>query len=293
MRLKLAGNHASGPGESPWNVVIGAITVVTAGVAIFVTLFFAFGSSGGSGFHLQPSTSSSEYPTGVKSSTQPSGQAPPGASALAGYTLSYVKVFDGTSLPPGWNVFTGVPRSDPGGKFALNHVVVSGGLLHLITSKDSLFHNRWVTGGLCQCEVARTYGAYFVRSRVTGPGANEVELLWPKTNIWPPEVDFNETGGSIASTSSTVHFNVINTIEQKSVRINMEQWHTWGVIWTPASLSYVVDGQVWGVIKSTDEIPKVPMTLDFEQRVGCGTGRECPSHPVSMLVNWVAEYVEK
>ncbi|HVA71037.1 MAG TPA: glycoside hydrolase family 16 protein [Acidimicrobiales bacterium] len=136
----------------------------------------------------------------------------------------------------------------------------------------------------------RTYSAYFVRSRVTGGGASEVQLLWPQANTWPPEVDFNETGGRINSTSSTVHFGPTNQIDQRELRINMVRWHTWGVIWTPKSIKYVVDGVVWASVTTASEIPNIAMTLRLQQQTWCFQGRLCPTAPVSMLVKWVAEY---
>ena len=279
--------------QSSWNVRIAVITVVTLSMAIFVTVGFALNSSGNSTFQAQPPFAHSEYPVGVKALAAPSGVNPPGPTALAGYNLSYVANFTGTSLPTGWYVFTGIPAGAPGGQFAANHVVVSNGLLQLNTWRDPKFQNRWVTGGLCQCGLSKTYGAYFIRSRVTGPGPNEVELLWPTTNIWPPEIDFNETGGIVNATSSTIHYGPINLIEQRFVSIDMEKWHTWGLVWTPTSITYIVDGQVWGTITAVAEIAAKPMTLDFEQRQLCDSGKQCPSRPTSMLIDWVAEYSAK
>lgn len=233
------------------------------------------------------------YPKGVADSSQPSGEAPPSKSALPGYRLTYVNNFSGDSLPSGWNVFTGIPGGDPGGQFAGDHVVVKSGLLSLNTWKDPAYQDRWVTGGLCQCGRAQTYGAYFVRSRITGSGANQTELLWPLSNAWPPEIDFNENGGRVDSTSSTVHFGTTNRIDQRHLLINMTEWHTWGVIWTPTSITYVVDGYEWSSVSVSPEIPDQPMTLDMEQRQSCDLGRECPTAPESMEVDWVAEYVAK
>lgn len=268
------------------------ITLATAGLALCAVLWFGLASSSAT---FKPSTSKVNilYPVGVADSSEPSGMAPPGPYALPGYNLSYLNDFNGTTLPPGWNVFTGVPGGDPGGRFAASHVVVSGGLLQLNTWQDPAFQNRWITGGLCQCEVAKTYGAYFVRSRLTGPGPNEVELLWPVTNKWPPELDFNETGGPSNSTSATVHYGLTNEIDQRKINIDMTQWHTWGVIWTPTVVKFTVDGQVWGAINLAWEIPSVPMTLDIEQRALCSLNRQCPTAPESMLVDWVAEYHHK
>jgi hypothetical protein len=229
---------------------------------------------------------------GTPDPTEASAYAPPAPTALAGYAETYVTNFAGTSLPAGWDVFTGIPGGDPGGHFGASHVVVANGMLSLNTYRDPAWNNAWVTGGLCQCGVSNKYAAYFVRSRVTGPGPTEVELLWPTGNQWPPEIDFNETGGSITSTTSSVHFGATNTIIPRRVYINMTLWHTWGVIWTPSEVIYTVDGRIWGEFKSAQDISSVPMTLDLEQRQECEENRQCPTSPESMQVNWVAEYTK-
>jgi hypothetical protein len=276
-----------------WNTRIAAITISTACVALLVTAFFAIHSSDNSRFTLT-TTAQAQYPTGVVDSAEASGVAPPGAQALPGYTLSYVTTFPGTSIPPGWSLFKAVPPNDPGGQFAYSHVVVKNGILSLKAYRDPAFHNEWVTGGLCQCGVAKTSGAYFVRSRITGAGPNEAQLLWPLSNKWPPEVDFNENDGRASGTSSTLHWSPINQIDQRFININMTKWHTWGVIWSPTEVIYTVDGQVWGKISNASEITRgVPMTLNFEQIQHCKQNYECPTSPTSMEVNWVAEYSAK
>ena len=234
-----------------------------------------------------PSTS---YPTGIPDATEPSGLAPPGTGALAGYALTYVSDFSGASLPAGWDAYSGVPGSDPGAQFGSAHSVVSGGMLQLNASQDPAYNDEWVTGGVCQCGYSQTYGAYFVRSRVTGPGPTGVELLWPLANTWPPEVDFNETGGGTTSTSATLHFGSTNSQDQQTLTIDMTQWHTWGVIWTPSSITYTVDGRAWATVAVSSEIPNQAMTLDLQQQTWCGSGWACPTSNQSMDVDWVAEY---
>ena len=208
---------------------------------------------------------------------------------MPGYQQSYVNDFAGTSLPSGWGAFSGKPGSDPGAQWATNHVQVSGGLLQLNTSQDSSYNNEWVSGGLCQCGHAQTYGAYFVRSKLTGPGPTQVELLWP-TGSWPPEIDFNETYGATDSSMATVHYDANNDQSQQTVNIDLTQWHTWGVIWTPTSITYTVDGSVWGSVTVPSEIPNQPMTLDIQQQTWCSSGWACPTATQSTHVDWVAEY---
>ena len=230
------------------------------------------------------------YPLGIASSTEPSGLAPPSSNDLPGYSLTYMNDFTGTSIPAGWSTYDGQPGGDPGAQWSSSHVVVGSGILSLNAWQDPAFGNSWVTGGLCQCGVAKTYGAYFVRSRMTGPGATGVELLWPKANVWPPEIDFSETFGSTTGSTATVHFGATNQQQQHSITIDMTKWHTWGVIWTPASITYTVDGQAFGTITIASEIPNQAMTLDLQQQTWCGSGWACPSAPQSMQIDWVTEY---
>ena len=116
----------------------------------------------------------------------------------------------GSSLPTGWSTFTGEPGSDAGAQWASSHVVVGGGVLELNASQDPTFNDEWVTGGLCQCGVSHTYGAYFVRSRLTGAGPTQVELLWPVGHSWPPEIDFDETYGGMNGSMATLHLSLIH-----------------------------------------------------------------------------------
>jgi hypothetical protein len=130
-----------------------------------------------------------EFPVGIRDAAEPSGIAPPPANALRGYWRSYTTDFGGTALPAGWGPFAGIPMGDDQSSWLPSHVVVSGGLVRLISSKSTA--GQWVTGGIGQFDLSRSYGAYFVRSRVTGPGPDQNEMLWPAAPVWPPEVDFN------------------------------------------------------------------------------------------------------
>lgn len=269
-------------------------TTIILCAAVFVPFASEWSSAaGGNGTPINATLVdvNGHYPVGIPDSSEPSGEAPPGPNALVGYHLSYVADFTGTTVPKGWDAFSGIPGGDPGGQFAASHVVVGDGLLQLNTWRDSQYQYRWVTGGICQCGVARVYGAYFVRSRISGAGPTAVELLWPLTNQWPPEIDFNETGGSATHTSSSLHYGKTNHIIGRRVDIDMTKWHTWGVIWTAKEVIYTVDGRIWGAVKGTYQIPKIRMTIDFEQRQECEENRQCPTAPETMQIDWVAEYV--
>jgi outer membrane protein OmpA-like peptidoglycan-associated protein len=236
-----------------------------------------------------PQTAIAEFPSGVADLAEPSGQAPPSATSFPGYVQKYVQDFDGTSLPPNWDVFTGKANGGSGSQWGMSHVVVGSGLLSLNTFQDPAYNNQWVSGGLCMCGAPSTYGAFFVRSRETGPGPTVVELLWPVVK-WPPEIDFNETSGVVTGTSATLRFGPGGEQKQVQRTIDMTLWHTWGVIWTPSSLTYTVDGHVWGRYQIPSRVPHVAMTLNIQQQTWCSSNFACPTSPQSTQVDWVSEF---
>ncbi|HWD95589.1 MAG TPA: family 16 glycosylhydrolase [Acidimicrobiales bacterium] len=273
--------------------LIGGFTLVAAGAAPFALSNSASAVPSQSDRTATLSahdSASAAYPVGVTDSAQPSGQAPPTTSAIRGYRLRSVTKFSGSSIPPGWIVFTGKPSGDPGDQWAANHVTVSNNMLELNSFQDPKFNNEWVTGGVCQCATAaHTYGAYFVRSRITGPGPTQVEMLWP-TAGWPPEVDFAETYGATNLAQATLHYGNSNQTIHKNITINMTAWHTWGIVWTPTSITYTVDGRIWSTITESSIIPHQPMSLHIQQQTWCSSGSACPTSPQSTDINWVAEY---
>lgn len=277
--------------------LLGVFTLIVAGITPIALTASASavvaprGPSGQSAPTTRPTShnSTTTYPVGTPDTSQPSREAPPNASHIPGYQLSYVTNFSGNSLPAGWAIFTGKPSGDPGGQWASNHVDVSGNMLRLNTFQDPNFNNNWVAGGVCQCGDHHTYGAFFVRSRMTGPGPTQVAILWPVVG-WPPEIDFDETYGGVSTSQATLHYTSANLQIHRNLDINMTAWHTWGVIWTPTSLTYTVDGNVWGTVTEPSIIPDQPMILTLQQQTWCSSGFACPTSPESTDVNWVAEY---
>jgi Glycosyl hydrolases family 16 len=272
---------------------IAVVTVLIFGAALTGVLLFSLSGDAGSASTATtvPAHGVLAYPVGTPNPNEPSGMSPTKADALSGFSRKYASDFPGAVLPEGWAAFTGKPGGDPGGQFSAAHVTVGGGMLRLNTWRDPAYGMHWVTGGLCHCSHAQIYGAYFVRSRITGAGPNESHLLWPLSNQWPPEIDFNETGEVATSTSWTVHFGAANSIVQQTLNLDMTKWHTWGVIWTPTTITFTVDGMSWGALRLAASIPTIPMTLDLQQRTDA-TYTQAKGGPQSMLVDWVTEYVQ-
>ena len=210
--------------------------------------------------------------------------------ALRGFTLSYCSDFSGRAVPRGWFKFDGVPGGDPSGFFTRSHVSVAHGRLLIMVASRGKDASKWASGGICHCGLPRLYGAYFVRSRVTGAGPDEIDLLWPVAHVWPPEIDFNESQAHTTTTTWSVHFDGHNDVVHGGTHVNLLRWHTFGVIWAPDSIRFLIDGREWGAVTRRGAIPHQPMTLDIQNQTFCGRGTECPTRPVTMQVDWVAEF---
>ena len=94
-----------------------------------------------------------------------------------------------------------------------------------------------------------TYGKVLIRVRTNSvPDTDFLGILWPASNVPPPEMDFAVEGG-------TTHTTTIGAILKygadesstlpDSVPANAGKWHTLGVIWSPGEVQYTLDGHIW------------------------------------------------
>jgi Glycosyl hydrolases family 16 len=272
-------------------------SVITGALAVLCMSTVATGNAHASASGSSPTAlaravrSRTPYPMGVFDFKEPSYFAPPGPSAMPGYTRAYVDDFTQQLSSADWYYFRGVPQGDPSGRFDPRHVVVAHGLLKIGTWRDPRFNQQWVSGGVGLYSLPTLYGAYFIRSRETQPGPDTSELLWPQNNQWPPEIDIDEGGASPNTQSWFVHFDNSQDQVFGTRTINIEHWHTWGVIWTPTSITFTVDGQEWGEVTTPSQIPTIPMELDLQSQSWCGiSGQACPTQDSVLLVDWVSVY---
>jgi beta-glucanase (GH16 family) len=199
-----------------------------------------------------------------------------------------------------WSRYRGQPQGDPGGWWDPSHVTVRDGALRLEAYRDPRFDGRWVSGGVANPRALKqTYGKYLVRFRLDGGrGVLGAVLLWPVADVWPPEIDFAENGGTSGARNrmtATLHHGSDDDIIQRSVRGDFTRWHVMGVEWTPGKLVYTLDGKRWATVRS-EHVPDQPMELALQTQAGtCGDRfAPCPdaSTPrrVDMEVDWVVAY---
>ena len=242
----------------------------------------------------KPKASPSASPSRPASTGDNSGSAWP--SSVAGGQLTYSTDFQGDSLPSGWYAYNGEPGGDPDGNWVSSNVSVSGGAMHLMATPSA-------QGGVQFYGNPQTYGTYLVRMKgdyEPGLSINNLAILWPaQQGVWPPEVDFfQDLGGSRQSFSASLHPGpdgnggccVIGSPNQDS---NGTAWHTYGVQWTPSSITYTIDGRVWGSVSSSSlssgaQWPTIPMNLTLQSQ---NQDSAQPNGTIeTMTVAWVAEY---
>ena len=222
---------------------------------------------------------------------------------LPGWQLTYSQDFNGTTLPPGWDAYSGEPGGDPYGYWDPANVTVSNGELHLRTkaNDDPQSSNTYSTGGVGFYGNSQEYGMYLVRMKgdyEPGLQISNIALLWPADgNTWPPEMDFYEDeGGSRSGFTASLHPGSDGDdccVVRHTLANAATQWHTYGIIWTPTSITYTIDGRPWGVVQKSQlsgpgEWPSIPMNLDLQSQ---NLGPAQPNGSIeTMTVDWVAEY---
>ncbi len=233
--------------------------------------------------------------------------APSGLDMPVGDLASWRKVFSDdfrlTSLDSSkWSKYSGTPGSDPGAQWAPSHVTVGNGTVKLVTYKDSAYDGKWTSGAINngRAGVASSSGRYDIRMRAQkAKGINLAGLLWPSSAGWPPEVDFVEDrDGDRVDYTTTIHYKNSTTshgmIHGKKA-IDMTDWHTYGVEWTPGKVVYRLDGVIWKTVYS-DNAPRVAMEFAIQTNaVTNGAVKPDSTTPATSRVeiDWVVGYVPK
>jgi hypothetical protein len=248
----------------------------------------------------------SDQPTSTTKPDDPSGQPMP-TTPPAGYQQLFADDFTGSTLGSDWHIYAGINKGVwngvAGTTWDPSHVKVGNGLLTLRTYQDPAHaqpYSRWVEGGLALWLNVNgasdpTYGEYLVRSRVTSAtGVTQVMIL-DTDATWPPEIDFNESDGANSSNATEWYKgpNGPTKLPAGPSNVNLTQWHTWGVITTPSTITYTVDGTIWATMPNH---VTTPTHLALQQMIWpCADPYEaCPSSStppeVDMQIDWVVVY---
>ncbi len=195
----------------------------------------------------------------------------PGAASAQQWRLVAEDDFSG-SLTPHWSAYQGSPACCQATTWASSQVAVRDGRLVLTAQRDQ--DGRWIAGGVSAAgwpAAVRTYGKYVARIRVDkGEGISAVALLWPRSNAWPPEIDYYELSGADGDRTqetATVHKGPDDAKQQSVYQGDLTRWHTVAVEWLPSSITYFVDNKVIGEVTDPSFIPHEPMWPAFQMQV--------------------------
>jgi beta-glucanase (GH16 family) len=115
-------------------------------------------------------------------------------------------------------------------------------------------------------------------------------LLWPVLGGWPPELDFAEGAAGITS-MATAHWSARNAQAHFFARVDMRQYHVYGLEWTPTRVTFTLDGRPYGTVTGA-AVPHVPMSLALQTHATRPVGpvsRAAPAE-VTEYIDWVSVY---
>jgi beta-glucanase (GH16 family) len=147
------------------------------------------------------------------------------------------------------------------------------------------------TGGMSRHSQQR-YGKWEARVKTAGCSCyHPVLILWGTPGSWPQagEIDYLETSRRVRNTMF-VHYGADNSQVSRTIAVDMTQWHTYAVEWTPNYLAAYIDGKQFfystdktiqppGRVQATIQLDWFPGEVSTEQRTGA-----------TMNVDWIKQF---
>ena len=160
-----------------------------------------------------------------------------------------------------------LPSSGPGSPFS-----IANGVLDITASPVSTAPGLpYTSGGLTTARsFSQTYGYFEIRAEMpAGAGMWPAFWLLPADGSWPPELDAPEVLGS---NPNTIYFSTHSTLQaSQTVAVSVPNtstgFHTYGVDWEPATITYYFDGVAVASLPTPADMDK-PMYLLLELAVG-------------------------
>ncbi|HUZ78291.1 MAG TPA: glycoside hydrolase family 16 protein [Chloroflexota bacterium] len=197
-----------------------------------------------------------------------------------------------TAYPDGW------PDTSHHGTYMPSQVVsVHDGLLDVYLHSQQGLHLVSAllprVPGASGREGGQLYGRYAVRFRADPvPGYKTAWVLWPDSERWPRdgEIDFPE--GTLTSTiCAYVHHQYgTGSLDQTSwcTADGYTTWHTAVIEWTPAGVTFLLDGELVG--DATERVPNTPMHWILQTETNDSGPAPAPSAAGHLLIDWVVAY---
>ena len=230
--------------------------------------------------------SASPSPAADLSPTAPATRTANPSPTAAGpaWTPVWTDDFNGFPSSSDWGIYDSVGHAGQGirspGAFS-----VADGILTITGTTDG------TTGGMSRLSQQR-YGKWEARVKTAGCSCyHPVLILWGTPGSWPEagEVDYLESSNR-SRNSMFVHYSTNNSQVSGSAAVDMTQWHTYTVEWTPNYLAGYIDGQRFfystdktiqppAKVQATIQLDWFPGDVSTDQRTGA-----------TMNVDWIKQY---
>jgi beta-glucanase (GH16 family) len=246
----------------------------------------------------QPRAVTSSSPTTPAATTAPPAATGPPA-APPGWRTLWQDDFNGAAIDGSrWFRYSGQPSEGPGAWWEPSHVSPGGGLLVLRGAAEAARGGQLVTGGLNSSPgQSYAYGRYLVRMRVAAAAdmAYAVLLVSPRSLGGGYVVIASDDGGDRGAVHAGLRTRSLSGAPfaiDRTTRVDLTDWHTVGVDWSPRELRYTLDGRTWATVKSP-LVPSTPLALAVQTQAVCskrvrGKCLATSGTPIDLQVDWVS-----
>ena len=194
-----------------------------------------------------------------------------------GWKLDWHDTFDKSVEESGWTRYGWgwqTPEHGGMGRYQQSNAYTADGVLNI----QNQYHNgAWTSVGISSGDTfAASGGRWEIRAKFSdAKGIGYAFLLWPKSENWPPEVDFAEGRVRDPNIMGTYHWGTAADHQQDNQYLrnaDLTDWHTYGAIIDPdaGTITYTFDGKPWYTLKN------VPATSEM-MWLGMQTGSQDPN----------------
>ena len=194
-----------------------------------------------------------------------------------GWKLDWHDTFDKSVEESGWTRYGWgwqTPEHGGMGRYQQSNAYTADGVLNI----QNQYHNgAWTSVGISSGDTfAASGGRWEIRAKFSdAKGIGYAFLLWPKSENWPPEVDFAEGRVRDPNIMGTYHWGTAADHQQDNQFLrnaDLTDWHTYGAIIDPdaGTITYTFDGKPWYTLKN------VPVTSEM-MWLGMQTGSQDPN----------------
>lgn len=205
------------------------------------------------------STTGSTGTTGTTGSTGTTGTTGDAASTFGWGAPIGGDEFNYTGAPNStlWSVYDSAGHAGNGVRSPAQ-VTVNGSALQITGLSDG------TTGGMSYRQRGTTYGRWETRMRVNArdPEYHPVLILWPDQGRVSAnncaEMDYSESTSDTTKNRFFLHYSCTGAQASASQTLDMTQWHTYAIEWTPAHVIGYIDGQEWFRDTDPTHVPDDP-----------------------------------